>query len=307
MMLPVRSGHLYALRVALCLLLTSVAGNALGAVTLEQADGSTLILPRSAERVVTLAPNLAELLFAAGAGQKLKAVVEYSNFPAEVTRIPRVGDAFRLDLERIVNLDPDLVVAWQSGNPQAALQKLQSLGLKVLQIEILSPEDIADTVETLARATGTEDTGFEAAAHLRHKITSLRNDNRDKPVVDYFYQVATRPLYTVNGEHIISRGLELCGAKNVFADLASLAPQINRESVLLADPRVMIAADDGQGSRSLETWNEWPRMRAVAGQNMLYLPADQISQATPRFLDSIGFACDYFDRVRQSTGNTEKQ
>ena len=184
--LPVPSGYRCALSVVLYLLLTLVAGHAFGDITLKQADGSTLILKQPAERVVTLAPNLAELLFAAGGGHTLKAVVEYSNFPSEVASIPRIGDAFRIDLEGILDLEPDLVIAWRSGNPQAALQKLQSLGLHVLQIEILNPEDIADTVKTLARAVGTENSGYDAAEQLQRKISTLRKDNHDKPVMISF-------------------------------------------------------------------------------------------------------------------------
>jgi iron complex transport system substrate-binding protein len=305
--IPDRGGFHFAFARTLCLLLLlTVVRASAGDITLPQANGGTLTLPGPAVRVITLAPNLAELLYAAGGGHTLLATVEYSHFPPEVRSLPRVGNAFRIDLERIVSLRPDLVIAWQSGNPQTALQKLQSLGLNVLQIEISQPEDIAVTVEILSRATGSGETGLHTAAQLRKKLTTLRENNLDKPVVDYFYQVAARPLYTVSGEHIISRGLALCGGRNAFADLATLAPQVSREAVLTADPRVLIAPHDGGADRALENWLEWPRMQAVAQMQLLYLPADEISQATPRFLDSIGQACDYFDDVRQSTGQKVK-
>ena len=302
---PGRRGFFSLINTLFFLFALTVPATGMGAITLPQANGDTLTLPRPAERIITLAPNLAELLFAAGAGDKLKAVVEYSNFPAQVADIPRVGNAFRIDLERIISLKPDLVIAWRSGNPQTALQKLQELGITVLQVEILRPEAIADAVETLARAAGTVDTGMEVAADLRRKLANLRRDNRNKPVVDYFFQVAARPLYTVNGRHIISRGLEICGGRNVFADLPALAPQINLESVVLADPAVMIATDKEEGGPALQIWQDWPRLQAVINDSMLYLPADEISQATPRFLDSIGLACIYLDKVRQSIKKVE--
>lgn len=275
-------------------------------IRLPQANGDILTIPRPAKRIITLAPNLAELLFAAGAGEQLEAVVEYSNFPPQVAGIQRVGNAFRIDLERIIGLQPDLVIAWSSGNPQTALKKLQDLGITVLQVEILRPVEIAETVETLARAAGTEGTGLTVAAQLREKLARLHEDNLNKPVVDYFYQVAARPLYTINGQHIISQGLEICGGRNIFSDLPTLAPQISRESVVLADPMIMIAADNGDGTPALEVWREWPRLQAVKDNYMLYLPADEISQATPRFLDSISLACKYLDKVRQSTKQVEK-
>lgn len=304
---PVRGRCSSLIVPALLLLALMMPGTGLPDITLPQANGNTLTIPRPAERIITLAPNLAELLFAAGAGERLEAVVEYSNFPPKVADIPRVGDAFRIDLERIIGLEPDLVIAWSSGNPQTALQKLQDLGITVLQVEILHPAEIADAIETLARAAGTEETGMKVAAQLREKLAGLHQDNLNKPAVDYFYQVAARPLYTINGQHIISQGLEVCGGHNIFSDLPALAPQVSRESVVLADPLVMIAADNQQGTPTLEVWQDWPRLQAVKNNNVLYLPADEISQATPRFLDSIGLACKYLDEVRQSMKQVEKQ
>ncbi len=267
-------------------------------ITLQQANGETLTLAGPAKRIITLAPNLAELLFAAGAGTQLKAVVEYSNFPTQVTQLPRVGDAFRIDLERILEYEPDLVIAWKSGNSQSALQKLKQLGITVWQIEITRPGDIAEVVENMSRAAGTEAEGVVVAGQLRDRLMHLRQQNSDKTPLDYFYQISARPLYTVNGQHIISRSLEICGGVNVFSDLPALAPQISRESVILANPQAMIAPEISGEAPALQGWQEWPRLQAVEINSMIYLPADEISQATPRLLDSIELACKLLDKVR---------
>ena len=275
-------------------------------ITLPQAGGETLKLSAPAERIITLAPNLAELIFAAGAGDHLKAVVEYSNFPAQAAQIPRVGDAFRIDLERIIELDPDLVIAWKSGNPQTALKKLEQLGITVWQIEISRPEEIAGVVENMSVAAGTESSGLPVAKQLRDKLEQLKQDNAGKVMVEYFFQVSARPLYTINGQHIISRSLEICGAHNVFSELPTLAPQISRESVVLANPQVMIAPEVPGGNPELDVWQDWPRLQAVQNKTMLYLPADQINQATPRLLDSIDLACRLLDTVRNGAQQREK-
>jgi iron complex transport system substrate-binding protein len=277
-----------------------------GGITLPQANGENLILPGPAQRIITLAPNLAELVFAVGAGENLEAVVEYSNYPAQVTQLARVGDAFRIDLERIIELDPDLIIAWKSGNPQTALQKLIDLGITVWQIEITHPDEIADTVENIARATGKETTGLPLALQLRHRLDQLRRQNAGKIPVTYFYQIAARPLYTINSQHIISRSLEICGGQNVFSDLPTLAPQISRESVILANPQSMIAPETRDDPTPLAVWRDWPQMQAVKNGSMLYLPADEISQATPRLLDSIELACKLLDDVRMTSKQVEK-
>ena len=278
----------------------TVAQSSTTGITLTQATGATLILPGPAERIITLAPNLAELVFAAGAGDRLKAVVEYSNFPAEVTRIPRVGDAFRIDLERIVELEADLVIAWRSGNPQTALQKLEQLGITVWQIELTRPEEIADAVENISRAAGTAARGQPVAHEMRKRLKALRQFNAHKVQVDFFYQIASHPLYTINGQHIISHSLEICSGNNIFSELTALAPQVSRESVILADPQVMIAPEIPGDPPALAVWRDWPRLQAVQNDNLLYLPADEISQATPRLLDSIELACELLDEVRES-------
>jgi len=280
---------------------TSVAG-----ISLPQANGETLILSGPAMRIITLAPNLAELVFSAGAGDRLEAVVEYSNFPAQVAQLPRIGDAFRIDLERIIEIEPDLVIAWKSGNPQTALKKLEQLGIKVWQVEITHPEEIADVVENISLAAGSETTGQTVARQLRSRLATLQQQNAKKTPVNYFYQIAPRPLYTINGRHIISRSLEICGGQNIFSELPALAPQISLESVVIANPQAMIAPGIEGEAPALRAWLDWPQLQAVQNKNMLYLPADEISQATPRLLDSIDLACKLLDQVRSADKQVEQ-
>ncbi len=265
---------------------------------LPQSDGGDLHLAAPAARIVTLAPNLAELMFAAGAGDRLVATVEYSDYPAEASSLPRIGDAFRFDLERIVDLRPDLVIAWASGNPEPALRRLEALGLKVWRTEIREPADIAGLLEAMARATGLGSNGVPAADAVRRRLDSLAASHAGKAGIRYFYQVSEKPLFTLNGAHLVSRGLALCGGINVFSDLPVLAPQVTREAVLLADPEVLVAPVLPGQEDPLEHWREWPRLAAVRDGAFALLPADEISRATPRILDSIETACTLLDQFR---------
>lgn len=296
---PLHGYATYLLFLCLCLAGVSPAWSAPAAIELPQANGTQLVLDAPAEKIVTLAPNLAELVFAAGAGSKLAGTVEYSNFPPAVKQVPRIGDAFRIDLERIVQLAPDLVIAWPSGNPPSALHKLEKLGFTVWRVEIEQAEQIADSVEHIAMAAGTGDLGLGAATQLRERLKALQQANTGKTPISYFYQVSPRPLYTVNGRHIISRGLQLCGARNVFADLEALAPQISLEAVITANPQVMIAPQVEGEAPVLRAWQNWPNLRAVKNGALVYLPADEINQATPRLLDSLELACKLLDPLRK--------
>jgi iron complex transport system substrate-binding protein len=289
---------------ALLLLVICTASQSLADISLPNSDGSTLVLESTAGRVITLAPNLAEMVFDAGAGSRLLATVEYSNYPEQAARLPRIGDAFRFDLEQILAFQPDLVIAWSSGNPAAALERLESLGLKVWRTEMREPMDIAALLENIALATGIEQAGKEAASRVRQTLRQLEEQYAGKSPVSYFYQVAERPLFTLNGNHIVSRGLALCGGVNVFSGQTSLAPQITRESVLLADAEVFFAPFIPGSGDPLEHWQSWPRLRAVRNDALHHLDADGISRATPRMLDSLQIACTLLDRNRTQNLNT---
>ncbi len=268
-----------------------IAASPAWGIELPQADGSTLVLDQPARRIVTLSPHLAELVYDAGAGGHLLATVEYSNFPPPAASLPRVGDAFRIDLERILALEPDLVLAWDSGNPRPAIARLQSLGLRTWIIEIRSPDEIAEVLDAIGAATGMPEPAAAAAGRARRKLAAIATEFAGRSEVRYFYQVDARPLFTINGEHLIARGLALCGGRNVFADAGSLAPQVTREAVIAANPEVLFAPAVEAGSDPLAQWAEWPAIRAV-GQGALYtLPADEISRATSRLLDAIARGC----------------
>ncbi len=267
-------------------------------ITLPQADGTLLELREPARRIITLAPNLAELAFAAGAGEYLVATAEYSNHPAAARTLPRIGDAFRIDLERVLTLAPDLVIGWASGNPPGALQRLEELGLAVWRTEVRAPGEIATLMRHIARATGDESRAAPSIAEVQRKLAAIGAAYPDRSPLRYFYQVAPQPLFTLNGEHLVSRGFALCGGVNVFAAAPVLASQVTREAVLAADPEVMIAPRLDPDEDPLAQWRSWPRLSATRHGAFVYLPADEISRATPRTLDSIALGCKLMDRFR---------
>jgi len=186
-------------------------------VRLAQPDGGVLSLPEPAQRIITLAPHLAEGVYAAGAGGQLVATVEYSEYPATAADLQRIGDAFRLDIERIVALRPDLVIAWGSGNPRPAVEQLRALGLAVWSVEIREPGSIPTFIEDVGRASGHRSEAESEATRLRLQLHELEQRYAAAEPVRYFYQVDAKPLFTINGQHLISRGLALCGGSNIFA------------------------------------------------------------------------------------------
>jgi iron complex transport system substrate-binding protein len=272
-----------------------------GEITLEQADGSELLLPAPATRVITLSPHLTELVFAAGAGDRLIATVEYSDYPESARDVPRIGDAFRLDIERIVALRPDLVIAWDSGTPRPAVAQMRALGIPVWSVEIREPGEIADILEATGKATA--EPGTAGAMALRQRLVDLSERYKGLDVLEYFYQVGSTPLFTVNGDQLISKGLSLCGGRNIFADEPALAFQMSHESVIVADPDALFAPYQDGKPDPLMAWRDWPSMQAVRHDALFLLPADPVSRATPRFLDSLELACKLLNGLREHDTN----
>lgn len=270
-------------------------------IKLEQADSSELLLASPASRVITLSPHLTELVFAAGSGDHLIATVEYSDYPEAARDIPRIGDAFRLDVERIVALRPDLVIAWDSGTPRPAVAQMRSLGIPVWSVEIREPGEIADILEATGRATARPGIAGAAADVLRQRLVDLSKRYQGVDTLDYFYQVGSAPLFTVNGDQLISKGLSLCGGRNIFADEPGLAFQVSHESVIVANPDVLFAPYLDDSPDPLLAWREWPSMLAVRQDALFLLPADPVSRATPRFLDSLELACKLLHGLREQS------
>ena len=268
-------------------------------IRLTDDSGRSVTLKQPAQRIISLAPHLTELLFAAGAGERVVGTVEYSNYPLAAQRIARIGDSAQLDLERIVALKPDLIVVWQYGNAQRQLDKLLLLGIPVYYNEPRRLADIARAIEQLGRLAGTETVALPAARAFVARVAELRRRYAGRAQVTVFYQIWDQPLMTVNGDHLISDVIRLCGGHNVFAGLKLLTPEISTEAVLAADPEAIggVTAEAGQAG-NLDGWKKWPHLRAVARDNLFVIHADLLSRNTPRILDGAQQLCEQLDAAR---------
>jgi len=262
--------------------------------------GARIELPGPAQRIISLAPHITELLFAAGAGERIVGVVEYSNYPEAAKRLPRVGDTRSLDLERIIALRPDLVIVWLKGSPQAQLDVLTALRLPIYYNEPRALDEIALTIERFGELAGSGGDARRAADEFRARLAALRQRYRGRDEVTVFHQIWEQPLMTVNGEHLISHVLQLCGGRNVFARLRPLVPHVVAEAVLEADPEVIGAADRGSArDAGLGLWYGWPQLRAIARNNVYVVDPDLISQHAPRILDGAELICESLDAARR--------
>ena len=263
-------------------------------------SGTTVAFAAPPQRIISLAPNLTELAWAAGMGPRMVAVTAYSNYPAAAKKLPQVGDAFRLDWERIVAFKPDLVLAWKSGLSARDRAEFERLHLKLLVLEPRRLADIPKDLRLLGRIAGTENVADAAAQKFERQRDALQRQYAARPVVRAYFQIASNPLLTVNGEHIISDVLHLCGARNVFADAPVLTPAISGEALVEAQPQILFGIADtfAQRARIRAGWYRLP-LAAIKTGHMAFVPYDLISRATPRLLKGAARVCRQVEKVRR--------
>jgi iron complex transport system substrate-binding protein len=276
------------------------AGAAQASITVQDDLGQNVTLPQPARRIVSLAPHVTELLYAAGAGEQIVGASNHSDYPPQAARLPNLGGYNALDLERIASLKPDLIVAWHSGNKPLQLARLRSLGIPVFESQPADFGMIASSLERLGQLAGTEATAQGAATAFRARWQQLEMQYRGRTPVSVFYQIWSQPLMTLNGQHMVSSVLRLCGGRNIFADLPQLAPTVSVEAVVAADPQVILTAGDAR-DQPLERWKAFPRLRAVRDGQLHTVNADWLNRAGPRVLEAAQEVCGKLEQARQAT------
>ena len=263
--------------------------------------GQEVALASPAMRVVSLAPNITEILFFIGAGEQVVGVVEYSDFPPAARDLPVIGSHNRFDVEQILSLKPDLIVGWLSGNSQDDLQGLKELGLPVFISEPGTVDDIVSLMERLGELTGHEAQSLSQAVAFRASFNASRENYSTRRRVRVFYQVWEQPIYTLNGDHVISQLISLCGGTNIFSDLKQLAPVVSLESVLARDPEVIVGGGIfGQTPPWAERWQSWPTVRAVRNRHIYAVDSDHIARMGPRLAEGVEALCLVIDKARHS-------
>lgn len=237
----------------------------------------------AAERVVSLAPSLSEIVVELGAADVLVGVLDGGERPVELANMPSVGHYGQLDMERLLSLNPDLILLWPGSVGPAQREQLQRLNIPVYVAEPHSLEQLTTQVQTIAEQLGRAEAGRQLAAQLRERLAALRQHYQRAQPLRVFYQVWNQPLYTVGGGQIISDALNVCGARNVFDDLKLPAPQVSIESVLQRDPELILVGDQAQ----LDAWNVWPTMAT----RVRLVPDKGLERPSGQMLEAVGRLC----------------
>jgi iron complex transport system substrate-binding protein len=288
------------MRKILLALLGSLAIGAQAAVSAVDDAGNRVTLARPAQRVISMAPHVTELLFAAGGGARVVGAMNYSDYPAAAKSIPLIGSNNQIDIERVVALKPDLIIVWQSGNTARQIEQLAGLGIAVFRSEPRRLAQVGDSLLRLGELLGTGPVARAAAADYSRRIAGLAARYAKRSPVRVFYQVWDRPLYTLNGEQIASDAIRLCGGQNVFAGLRVVAPEVSVEAVLQQDPEAIVGdvARD-PADRGLSIWRAYPALTAVRRDNLFTVDGVLLTRPGPRIADGAAQLCEQFERARQ--------
>ena len=263
-------------------------------------SGRTVTLPAPATRIVALAPHSVENLYSAGAGHKLVGVVSSSDFPAEASDIPRVGSYDAYSIEAIASAEPDLILVWGSGNGTRTMAKLETLGIPVFVSEPRQLQDIPRDIRALGILAGSESASEAEAQRIEQGLEELQQHYSQKQALKVMYEIWNDPLQTINGEHLISQVITLCGGRNIFAEVTTLAPRENIESVLALAPEAIIAS----GMRDtrphwLDDWQRYPTLPAVRDGGLFFVNPDYLERPTARVLLGARSLCEQLDSLRK--------
>jgi iron complex transport system substrate-binding protein len=273
----------------------------LGGVTASLGAAHRADAADAAPRIISLSPHITELLFAAGAGNFIVGVDDSSDYPAAVAGIPHVGQTAALDVEGLLKLKPTLIVLWDSGTPARRKAELERLNLQLYVTEQQRLDDIAAALLDFGRLAGTEPVAAAAARSYQAELALLRSQYAARPRLKVFFQVWDRPLYTLSGRQVVSEVLSLCGGDNVFADLSTLAPAVDKEAVLTRDPDViLVGATGAEGERQIAEWRQYGRLHAVRAHHLYSVDPSLVGRMAPRILQGVREVCGLLDEARDN-------
>lgn len=285
----------------LYLLALFVVQTAYGAVEAQDAEGRAVSLDKPAQRIIALAPHIVENLYSIGAENRIVGAVQYSDYPESAGQIPRVGGVGAMSLERIVALQPDLVILWGSGTPIGLRSGIERLGLSYFVDEVRSLTDLDHSFLALGALTGHRPEAAQVSAQLQSSLDKISFNTRSKilgepPAV--FLQLWDQPLQSIGKEHLLNEVIERCGGRSITDDIAGLAPLVSMESVLAQDPALIIVENLQQSLH----WNSYPQLQAMQNDNIAVVDPDLLHRPTLRLLQGMQIIC---ERVNASRKNSD--
>jgi iron complex transport system substrate-binding protein len=283
--------------VFICVLAFCVTQSVAAEISLKDDLDRMVRLKAPAQRIVTLAPFLTELVFDAGAGERIVGVSAYSDYPPEAKKLPQVGTAVNFSIEEIAALKPDLVLVWKDSMRPEDLERIARFGAEVFVASARALDDVPRLLDVVGRLTGRD--ASQVAAQYERKLDALRRTYAGKRKLATFLEIWNRPLTTISGRHFINQALEICGAQNIFRELPGVAPVVSWEQVYRRDPEVIVGMSSGTSAEEFRaSWKAHATLSAVKADKLVHVHPDRLQRQTARTPDGIAELCAALDRVR---------
>lgn len=279
--------------------LSLFVSTALGGVLPVEANEVAPQTLREPKRIIALAPHIVETLFDIGAGDRIVATVDYADYPEQATAIPRVGGFYGLQVEKILALKPDLVIAWKGGNKLVDLEQLERLGLPMVYSEPKKIAGVAQELRYFGQLTGLQYDAERLAQQFEDDLEQIQRRFRNRAPLKVFYQLWSEPMMTVNKNTWINQLITTCGASNVFAANPTDYPQISIENVIVAQPQVIIMPlEKSDKPQPKIDWQNWAVIPAVKHNQFMVVDADLIHRFSRRMLVGLNDMCHKIDAFR---------
>lgn len=268
----------------------------------DMSDRSVCLNTRS-PRIISLSPGSTELLFAAGAGDRVIAVDQHSDYPASVKQLPNVGGYPNVNVEAIVAMKPDLVVIWKGGDDPKVIQQLESLGVNTFHVNAVNFAGIEQALLGLGEIAGTREPAKKTAADFHQRLSGLQQQYSNQQPLTVFFEIWRTPLMTVGNGLAINDVITLCGGRNIYAEVAERTPKVGIESLIARNPQVIIGSDpegDTPQTRKdlMDYWSQWKNLQAVKNHQLFSVPSNLIARPTPRILEGAEMICKQLQAAR---------
>lgn len=255
-------------------------------------------LEKAPERIVSLSPHLTEMLFALGQGKKVVGTVRFSDYPEQALDIPRVGDAFSINIEALVALKPDLVVIWADGGGLERIDQIEKTGIAVYVLRTRTIEAVVDNLNDLSQILRLQERPL-IIDQIKQQITGLKNEYSNKKKLKAFFQIWHEPLWTVGKNNIVTQVLEICSAPNVFSDLSAAASEVSIEEIVKREPELILISSKDDIKKIWKFWNNWQGISAVSENRVIQVAVDELQRPSPRIIKAAGALCRQIDKYRQ--------
>ncbi len=260
------------------------------AARFQDALGREVVLEKPPQRIVALAPSLTEILYALGLGERVVGVTAFSDYPPQASHKPKVGSYARVNVEQVLSLNPDLVLATKDGNKPRTVRLLERAGIPIFVVNPRNVRQALETISSVAAICGAAEAGRRLEAGLRKRMEAVQHTIQGLALPLVFLQINIQPIMSVNRNTFHHDVIRLAGGKNMTADAVMTYPRIGIEEVIRRKPEVIIISSMERGGRFLQArteWLKWPAVPAARHGRVYLMDSDLLDRPSPRLIQGL--------------------